>query len=35
MLTELEKLFNATQKNGVVSFDYETKIYFGHLTSWK
>jgi SAM-dependent methyltransferase len=35
MLAELEELFDNTQNNGFVSFDYETKIYFGHLTAWK
>ena len=32
MLQELEALFNANQKNGIVSFEYETKVYYGHLS---
>lgn len=35
MLAELEELFNTTEINGVVSFDYETKIYFGKPTPGK
>src|ERR1051325_41909 len=31
MLAELEEIFNANQKAGIVSFEYETKIYYGHL----
>ena len=32
MLDELEQLFNAHQRNGIVTFEYQTKVYFGHLT---
>jgi ubiquinone/menaquinone biosynthesis C-methylase UbiE len=32
MLSELEEIFNANQKDGIVSFEYETKVYYGHLT---
>ncbi|HSS20701.1 MAG TPA: class I SAM-dependent methyltransferase [Pyrinomonadaceae bacterium] len=31
MLAKLEELFEANQRDGKVSFDYETKIYFGHF----
>jgi SAM-dependent methyltransferase len=30
MLNELEEIFNANQKEGIVVFEYETKVYFGH-----
>jgi SAM-dependent methyltransferase len=33
MLGELEQIFNAHQSNGKVTFEYETRIYYGHLTS--
>jgi ubiquinone/menaquinone biosynthesis C-methylase UbiE len=32
MLQELEGIFNANQKDGIVSFEYETKVYYGHLS---
>ena len=32
MLQELEDIFNANQKDGIVSFEYETKVYYGHLS---
>ena len=32
MLQELEGIFNANQKDGIVSFEYETKGYYGHLS---
>jgi SAM-dependent methyltransferase len=32
MLRELEDIFNANQKDGIVSFEYETKVYYGHLS---
>lgn len=31
MLTDLQDIFNAYNENGVVNFDYDTKIYYGHL----
>ena len=31
MLKELEDIFDANQKNGIVNFEYETKLYYGHL----
>ena len=31
MLEELEGIFDANQKDGIVSFEYETKVYYGHL----
>ena len=31
MLKELEGIFFANQKDSVVSFEYETKVYYGHL----
>lgn len=31
MLEELENIFDANQQDGIVSFEYETKIYYGHL----
>ncbi|HLO01080.1 MAG TPA: class I SAM-dependent methyltransferase [Pyrinomonadaceae bacterium] len=31
MVTELERLFYAQQKDGIVTFEYETRIYYGHL----
>jgi SAM-dependent methyltransferase len=33
MLAELAKIFAAHQEGGTVSLDYDTKIYFGRLTS--
>ena len=32
MLRELPDLFSTYQENGRVTFEYETKIYYGHLT---
>jgi SAM-dependent methyltransferase len=32
MLNELDEIFKAHQKEGIVSFEYETKIYYGHLS---
>lgn len=32
MLNELEVIFNANQTNGSVSFEYDTKVYYGHLS---
>ena len=32
MLSELEEIFNANQREGIVSFEYETKVYCGHLS---
>jgi ubiquinone/menaquinone biosynthesis C-methylase UbiE len=32
MMTRLEESFNAYNHNGVVTFEYETKIYYGQLT---
>jgi len=31
MLSELQDIFNAHKENGVVNFEYDTKIYYGHL----
>jgi SAM-dependent methyltransferase len=31
MLKELEDIFDAHQKDGIVSFEYDTRIYYGHL----
>ncbi len=32
MLSRLEELFNAHNQNGMVTFEYETKIYYGRLS---
>ena len=32
MLRELEGIFQANQQDGMVSFEYETKVYYGHLS---
>jgi len=32
MLRELEDIFQANQQDGMVSFEYETKVYYGHLS---
>ena len=32
MLAELEDIFNAHQRDGIVTFEYETKVYYGHLS---
>jgi ubiquinone/menaquinone biosynthesis C-methylase UbiE len=31
MLKELEEIFHSNQENGIVSFEYETRVYYGHL----
>jgi hypothetical protein len=31
MLEELERVFHENQKDGIVSFEYETKVYYGQL----
>ena len=31
MLRELRRIFEVHQKNGVVSLDYDTRIYYGRL----
>jgi SAM-dependent methyltransferase len=31
MIEELESIFDANQENGMVTFAYETKVYYGHL----
>ncbi len=33
MLGELEAIFNAYKSDGIVSFEYETRVYYGHLTA--
>lgn len=33
MIEELESIFDVNQKNGMVTFAYETKVYYGHLPS--
>jgi SAM-dependent methyltransferase len=33
MLSKLEQIFNIYKSGGVVSFEYETRIYYGRLTS--
>lgn len=33
MLRKLEEIFQANQQQGTVSFEYETKVYYGHLRS--
>lgn len=33
MLQELEELFQSNQKNGIVSFEYQTRVYYGHLAA--
>src|SRR5882672_5177094 len=32
MLGELEDIFNSHHSNGIVTFEYDTKVYYGHLT---
>jgi ubiquinone/menaquinone biosynthesis C-methylase UbiE len=32
MLNELEEIFKANEKEGIVSFEYETKVYYGRLS---
>lgn len=31
MLAQLEAIFNSHQRDGVVTFEYDTKVYYGHL----
>jgi SAM-dependent methyltransferase len=31
MLTKLEEVFNEHERHGTVSFEYETRVYYGHL----
>ncbi|MGI8836981.1 MAG: class I SAM-dependent methyltransferase [Pyrinomonadaceae bacterium] len=31
MMTELQKIFDAHNENGVVNFEYDTRVYYGHL----
>ena len=31
MLRKLEEIFNTNQNDGIVNFEYETKVYYGHL----
>ncbi|MGH9967900.1 MAG: class I SAM-dependent methyltransferase [Pyrinomonadaceae bacterium] len=33
MLNTLSKIFDANKKNGNVTFEYDTKVYYGHLTA--
>jgi SAM-dependent methyltransferase len=33
MISTLEEIFNARQSNGVVDFEYDTKIYYGRITN--
>jgi SAM-dependent methyltransferase len=33
MLAELEKIFELHRSAGLVTFEYETKVYYGHLTA--
>lgn len=33
MMVRLSELFDANQKNGAVAFEYDTKVYYGHLTA--
>jgi ubiquinone/menaquinone biosynthesis C-methylase UbiE len=33
MLRELQRIFDAHLRDGIVSFEYETKAYYGHLTA--
>jgi SAM-dependent methyltransferase len=33
MMRQLETIFDKHQKNGYVNFDYETKVFYGHLSS--
>ena len=34
MISTLEEIFNTSKRNGVVAFEYDTRIYYGHLTNW-
>jgi SAM-dependent methyltransferase len=31
MASELEKIFNAHSRDGIVTFEYDTRVYYGHL----
>lgn len=31
MASELERIFNAHSENGIVTFEYDTRLYYGHL----
>jgi len=33
MFAKLEEIFNAHKSEGIVTFEYETRIYYGHLTN--
>jgi SAM-dependent methyltransferase len=33
MMWELEEIFNARQSNGIVDFEYDTRIFYGRLTA--
>ena len=33
MLSELQEIFDRSQKQGIVSFEYDTKVYYGHLSA--
>jgi SAM-dependent methyltransferase len=33
MLAQLEAIFNSHKHNGIVTFEYETKVYYGHLNA--
>jgi len=32
MMSKLEEIFNAHERKGVVDFEYDTRVYYGHLT---
>ncbi|MEP6743762.1 MAG: class I SAM-dependent methyltransferase [bacterium] len=32
MISELQHIFNAHNQNGVVNFEYDTRVYYGHLS---
>jgi len=33
MMQQLKTIFDKHQKNGYVNFDYETKVFYGHLST--
>jgi SAM-dependent methyltransferase len=33
MFATLEEIFNAHKRDGIVTFEYETRVYYGHLAS--
>ncbi|HVQ38813.1 MAG TPA: class I SAM-dependent methyltransferase [Pyrinomonadaceae bacterium] len=33
MMSELEEIFRTRQRGGIVDFEYDTRIYYGHLTA--